>query len=34
MNAPEDDRFWSHLKTGDAFSRRGAQAIGPAVKIF
>jgi hypothetical protein len=25
--------FWSHLKTGDALSRRGAQAIGPAVKV-
>jgi hypothetical protein len=25
--------FWSHLKTGAALSRRGVQAIGPAVKI-
>jgi hypothetical protein len=31
--APEVIVFWSHLNTGEALSRRGVQAIGPAVKI-
>jgi hypothetical protein len=33
MTAPEDDRFLVALETGEALSRRGAQAIGPAVKV-